>query len=35
MVEASSYPGSYGPSLGRAGRFVCYSHVHNFKSLAL
>jgi hypothetical protein len=34
MVEVSSYPGSYGPSSGRAGRSVCYSHVHNFKILA-
>jgi hypothetical protein len=29
MVEVSSYSGSYGPSSGRAGRFVCYSHVHH------
>jgi hypothetical protein len=35
MVEVSSYPGSYGPSSGRAGRSIYYSHVHNFKSLAL
>jgi hypothetical protein len=27
MVEVSSYPGSYGPSSGRPGRSVCYSHT--------
>jgi hypothetical protein len=35
MVEVSSYPGSYGPKSGRAGRFVCYSHVHLNWTLAL
>jgi hypothetical protein len=35
MVEVSSYAGSYGPSSGRAGRSVCYSDVHRFKTLAL
>jgi hypothetical protein len=29
LVEVSSYPGSYGRIWGRAGRFVCYSHVHH------
>jgi hypothetical protein len=32
MVEMSSYLGSYGPSSGRAGRSLCYSHIPNFKA---
>jgi hypothetical protein len=31
MIEMSSHLGSHGPSSGRAGRSLCYSHVHHFK----
>jgi hypothetical protein len=33
MVEMSSQLGLYGPGLGRAGRSLCYSHVHHIKNL--
>jgi hypothetical protein len=33
MVEMSSRLGSYGPGSGRAGRPLCYSHVHHTKNL--
>jgi hypothetical protein len=32
MVQLSSYLGSHGPGLGRAGRSLCYSHVQNTTS---
>jgi hypothetical protein len=32
MVEMSSYLGSYGPTSGRAGRSLCYSHVHHLRT---
>jgi hypothetical protein len=31
-LEMSSYLGSYGPGLGRAGDSLCYNHVHRFKT---
>jgi hypothetical protein len=32
MTEMSSHLRSYGPASGRAGRSLCYSHIHHTKN---
>ena len=35
LVKMSSYQGFYGPGSGKAGRSLCYSHAHHYKTFAL